>query len=37
MNFSPKNKLPGTPLSGFLGMGKTTLLNRALHDKENLH
>lgn len=29
-------KLPVTVLSGFLGTGKTTLLNHILHNKENL-
>lgn len=29
-------KLPVTVLSGFLGVGKTTLLNHILHNKENL-
>jgi len=31
-----KNKLPVTVLSGFLGTGKTTLLNHILHNKEGL-
>ena len=30
------NKLPVTVLSGFLGDGKTTLLNHILHNKEGL-
>jgi G3E family GTPase len=30
------NKLPVTVLSGFLGVGKTTLLNHILHNKEGL-
>ena len=29
-------KLPVTVLSGFLGAGMTTLLNRVLHNKDNL-
>lgn len=29
-------KIPVTVLSGFLGVGKTTLLNHILHNKENL-
>ena len=29
-------KLPVTVLSGFLGTGKTTLLNHILHNKEDL-
>jgi G3E family GTPase len=31
-----KNKLPVTVLSGFLGAGKTTVLNHILHNKEGL-
>ncbi len=31
-----KNKLPVTVLSGFLGAGKTSLLNHILHNKEDL-
>ena len=31
-----KNKLPVTGLSGFLGAGKTSLLNHILHNKEDL-
>ena len=30
-------KLPVTVLSGFLGAGKTSLLNHILHNKENLY
>jgi len=29
-----ENKLPVTVLSGFLGAGKTSLLNHVLHNKE---
>ena len=29
------NKLPVTVLSGFLGAGKTTVLNHILHNREN--
>ena len=31
-----KNKLPVTVLSGFLGAGKTSLLNHILHNKEDI-
>ena len=31
-----KGKLPVTVLSGFLGVGKTTLLNHILHNKQGL-
>jgi len=31
-----KNKLPVTVLSGFLGAGKTTVLNHILHNKEGM-
>lgn len=30
----PDNRLPVTVLSGFLGTGKTTLLNRVLNNRE---
>jgi hypothetical protein len=30
-------KLPATVLSGFLGVGKTTLLNHILHNREGRH
>ncbi|MGW8338496.1 hypothetical protein Xkhy_15615 [Xanthomonas axonopodis pv. khayae] len=38
MSLSPKRdaRLPVTVLSGFLGVGKTTLLNRILHNRDGL-
>ncbi|MFZ4469762.1 MAG: GTP-binding protein, partial [Pirellula sp.] len=32
----PRNKLPTTVLSGFLGAGKTTVLNHVLANREGL-
>lgn len=36
METKTMNKLPVTVLSGFLGTGKTTLLNHVLHNKEGM-